>query len=458
MINANPTLVNTFQSNNQIQQQPIQQQLLQQPALLDPNLLQQQQLQLQQLQQLQLLQQQQQLQQQQFLQQQQLQQQQITPTPILTNINSNEFHIPIVTPVVQDPAQPLVGPEGGVDASRSNARTEKECGILKFKVITNDGSIENLEHLMDLKNVFSKQLPKMPREYIVRLMFDRFHHSLLIIKRDVVIGGICFRPFKEQGFIEIAFCAIISSEQVKGYGSFLMTHLKDHNRQTGIYHFLTFADNFAIEYFQKQGFTHEIQLPREKWKGFIQEYDGGSLMECVIHPNVPYLDIPSMVKSQRETLMSKIRTISTSHYVYPGLQCFKSGIGQRMPIDQIQGIKESGWVNNTNEQQIQNLQKQLSKILDTIKIHPDAWPFQKPVSDNEAPNYSNVIKNPVDLQTISERLATNNYYITKNIFLADLKRMCNNCKEYNGEGSEYFHIADRLEKYIQNQIDQLIII
>eukprot|EP01133_Synstelium_polycarpum_P000427 gene427-508_t len=236
-------------------------------------------------------------------------------------------------------------------------------------------------------------------------MFDRFHHSLLIIKREQVIGGICFRPFKEQGFIEIAFCAITSSEQVKGYGSFLMTHLKEHNRKTGIYHFLTFADNFAIEYFQKQGFTHDIVLPREKWKGFIQEYDGGTLMECVVHPSVTYLDIPGMVNAQRDVLNRKIRTISTSHVIHPGLKCFQQG-------------------------------------------ERHSWPFQGPVSEAEAPNYYAVVKDPVDIQKVGERLATGSYYITKYMFQADLKRMCENCRVYNGEGSDYSIIANRLEQFV----------
>lgn len=69
--------------------------------------------------------------------------------------------------------------------------------------------------LVAIKEIFSKQLPKMPKEYIVRLVFDRNHRSLLLLKQNRVLGGICFRPFKEQGFLEIAFCAIISTEQVK---------------------------------------------------------------------------------------------------------------------------------------------------------------------------------------------------------------------------------------------------
>jgi hypothetical protein len=49
-----------------------------------------------------------------------------------------------------------------------------------------------------------------------------------------------------QGFTEIVFCAVTSNEQVKGYGTHLMNHLKDYHIGHNIYHFLTFADEFAI--------------------------------------------------------------------------------------------------------------------------------------------------------------------------------------------------------------------
>ena len=36
--------------------------------------------------------------------------------------------------------------------------------------------------LVDLKNIYAKQLPNMPKEYIVRLVFDRGHKSLIALK------------------------------------------------------------------------------------------------------------------------------------------------------------------------------------------------------------------------------------------------------------------------------------
>lgn len=71
----------------------------------------------------------------------------------------------------------------------------------------------------------------MPKEYIVRLVFCKRHKSVCAIKRGGglparVIGGICYRPYLEQRFGEIAFCAIKTEEQVRGYGTRLMNQTK----------------------------------------------------------------------------------------------------------------------------------------------------------------------------------------------------------------------------------------
>ena len=66
---------------------------------------------------------------------------------------------------------------------------------------------------MNAKKIF-QTLPKMPSDYIVRLVLDRRHETLCLIKNDeLVIGGICYRPNIQQKFAEIAFCAIDSSKQ-----------------------------------------------------------------------------------------------------------------------------------------------------------------------------------------------------------------------------------------------------
>ena len=51
-------------------------------------------------------------------------------------------------------------------------RLEEENGLIEFRKIRNDKTDENMRYLIDLKCVVSAQLPKMPKEYIVRLIMD----------------------------------------------------------------------------------------------------------------------------------------------------------------------------------------------------------------------------------------------------------------------------------------------
>jgi histone acetyltransferase len=48
-----------------------------------------------------------------------------------------------------------------------------EDGDETFRVVVNDNKHESLILLTGLKNIFQKQLPKMPKEYIARLVYDR---------------------------------------------------------------------------------------------------------------------------------------------------------------------------------------------------------------------------------------------------------------------------------------------
>ena len=208
---------------------------------------------------------------------------------------------------------------------RPSVIEEKE-GKIEFRVVNNDNSRENLIVLTGLKNIFQKQLPKMPREYISRLVYDRSHLSMAVVRKPLtVVGGITYRPFNNRGFAEIVFCAISSTEQVRGYGAHLMNHLKDYVRATSpIKYFLTYADNYAIGYFKKQGFTKEISLDKSVWMGYIKDYEGGTLMQCSMLPSIlRYLDLGKILLLQKAAIERKIRSRSKSKIVRPGLQVLK---------------------------------------------------------------------------------------------------------------------------------------
>lgn len=51
----------------------------------------------------------------------------------------------------------------------------------------------------------------------------------------------------------------------------------------------------------------------------MKDYDGGTHMECYVHPTVPYMHQAEMFRKQREFLINRIADVSTSTRVYPGL-------------------------------------------------------------------------------------------------------------------------------------------
>lgn len=343
------------------------------------------------------------------------------------------------------------------------AVVEERTGLIEFRVVSNAHlsatTPAELIILTGLKNIFQRQLPKMPREYITRLVLDKNHVSMAIVKRGLqVVGGITYRPFNSRKFAEIVFCAIDSSQQVKGYGQHLMNHLKDHVKESGdVMHFLTYADNYAIGYFKKQGFTKEISLPRSVWVGYIKDYEGGTLMQCSMVPRVKYLEVHDMLAKQRELVLNKIRSTSRSHIVHPGLEVFKkidaerkvrgeegpvpppnlsqptgiNGSSETDPqqdskayLDQIKshfkispseipGLSESGW---TPEMDVLSRRPKrgphhglMRLILVELTNHQSSWPFAAPVNADDVPDYYNVVSKPMDLATMETKLENNHY-------------------------------------------------
>lgn len=339
------------------------------------------------------------------------------------------------------------------------AVVEEREGKIEFRVVNNDGSKESMMILTGLKNIFQKQLPKMPREYIARLVYDRSHLSIAVVRRPLtVVGGITYRPFQSRKFAEIVFCAISSTEQVRGYGAHLMNHLKDYVKATTpIMYFLTYADNYAIGYFKKQGFTKEITLDKSIWMGYIKDYEGGTIMQCSMLPKIRYLDANKILVLQKEAILKKIREISKSHIVRPGITAFKEKDKKIDPMT-IPGLKEAGWTPEMDE--LARRPKRgphfalIQHLLSEMQNHASAWPFAQPVNRDEVPDYYEVIKEPMDLATMESKLEADAYNTLED-FLYDSRLIFNNCRKYNNETTTYYKNATKLEKFLYSKIKEM---
>jgi len=93
----------------------------------------------------------------------------------------------------------------------------------------------------------------------------------------------------------------------------------------------------------------------------------------------------------------------------------------------------------------------LDDILKSMIKHKDGWPFDRPITKAEAPDYHLHIKTPIDLATIKSRLL-NMFYSKNQEVIDDVRLVFSNCYSYNMEDAEEFGCAERLEKYFNNQL------
>jgi len=279
-------------------------------------------------------------------------------------------------------------PSAPIRVRDGNAREEEAADILQWKIIDNDGSRETLRLLAQMKNVVSVQLPKMPKPYITRLVFDPQHKSLVAIKNEMVIGGITFRPFSKEGMpkiVEVVFCVITRPEQRGGYGSRLMNQLKAWSQKNSYPHLLTYADDTALGYFQRQGFSCTIGMETKEWDfGFLKFYDSATLMHCKVESNIDYLTITHSLRLQRCRYIKKLHELCNQHSIYPGI---KMENGQnRLDLNSVPGLRDCGWdsqaydrlVSKESQDKITAENRRLWKPSRTTRFSP--MPFPNPLS------------------------------------------------------------------------------
>jgi len=90
------------------------------------------------------------------------------------------------------------------------------------------------------------------------------------------------------------------------------------------------------------------------------------------------------------------------------------------------------------------LPRRLKDILATIKSFKQSKIFLNKVSKKEAPDYYDVIKNPMDLSVVQRKIGM---YKSFEEFKADLDLIWNNCLEYN-EGKYYRDCAIRMMELV----------
>lgn len=395
---------------------------------------------------------------------------------------------------------------------------EFTSGKLNIQVFSSSDSSTSYESLLHVKYLFQRMLPKMPKDYILRQVFDENQCCMTINeqiegKPDVyrILGAILYRPCFVRNLVEIVFLAIDSDYHISGYGSFMFNCFKEviklqfsaylkigdsykdkniiindlsifdnptqieiadleinkilvnsdnntnlpkkiklndtsfnpepHKNSSTLY-LLTYADNSAIGFFKKQGFS--LHPKSKEWVGYIKDYEGGTLVECKIYSSINYLRKKALIKRIRDVIFEKMKKINDFHILHES--------DDKVQIQNaLENLKNSE--NFTTRTKQDFLFDFLQFLLFSLQSHPSSWPFHEPVSIKDVPDYLSVIKHPMDMSTMMNKIKLLQYTTVKE-FIDDVNLMCNNCFTYNTPDTQYYKCAENIRNYCDGLLEK----
>ncbi|XP_062252895.1 bromodomain adjacent to zinc finger domain protein 1A isoform X2 [Platichthys flesus] len=92
-------------------------------------------------------------------------------------------------------------------------------------------------------------------------------------------------------------------------------------------------------------------------------------------------------------------------------------------------------------------------VVDLVR-HEDSWPFKKLVSRTQVPDYYDIIKKPIALSTIRERV-NNCEYQAAGDFISDVELMFSNCLQYNPRHTNEAKAGTRLQQFFHSELSRL---
>ncbi|XP_055005883.1 bromodomain adjacent to zinc finger domain protein 2B [Boleophthalmus pectinirostris] len=95
------------------------------------------------------------------------------------------------------------------------------------------------------------------------------------------------------------------------------------------------------------------------------------------------------------------------------------------------------------------------QLLCELEAHQDAWPFLKPVNLKSVPGYKKVVKRPMDLSTIREKIA-NQQYSSLESFTDDVNLVFDNCERFNEDDSEIGKAGHIMRRFFTKRKAELL--
>lgn len=82
-----------------------------------------------------------------------------------------------------------------------------------------------------------------------------------------------------------------------------------------------------------------VHMPETRWKGYIKDYNGSTMMQCAVHRDVTHSTFYRDIRLQKEKILELIQK-SLKVKIQPGLKFPPNKI---YAFSDIPGLKEAGW-------------------------------------------------------------------------------------------------------------------
>ncbi|KAK9885772.1 hypothetical protein WA026_013642 [Henosepilachna vigintioctopunctata] len=165
----------------------------------------------------------------------------------------------------------------------------------------------------------------------------------------------------------------------------------------------------------------------------------------------------------REEFLADVNQIVENSTLYNGPKSSLTIASQRMLNKCVERLSEK-------EDRLMRLEKAINPLLDDndqvaltfildnvintkLKTMSESWPFLKPVNKKLVKDYYNIVKRPMDLETICKRVAAHKYH-SRYEFLTDIEQILENCVLYNGKESPFTEKAELLVKICRSTLEE----
>ncbi|KAL3994071.1 ATP-utilizing chromatin assembly and remodelling N-terminal family protein [Acanthocheilonema viteae] len=197
------------------------------------------------------------------------------------------------------------------------------------------------------------------------------------------------------------------------------------------------CDTSADESTEQPFVEEEFELPSDMLKT-----SSGRIVKKVAYADESFEEIRRNVRRKNLADGESDEGGSTSESEYSYTKRKRSNrSGERALGNATMSLRES-------DSRIRNTLRTFELLISEAMRQQTAWPFLKPVDAKAVPDYYQIIKRPMDLSTIMNKLKQR-LYDTPEQVIADARLIFENCRIYNEEESEICRCASNLEEFME---------